>query len=289
MSCSVLLAAPTTIGGSEDRYGRRSGTVDAKTWQQLIIIICAVLPGFVFQVVSGWLRGVSESDRPVSSRLFALISLTIIFDVLYTWVFGGPIRYVLSQLQDPLRFARLAGVAVLIFVFVVPSTSAGIWHLWRVFRHVGSIKIPRKELLRGSRHQTSWDYAAERVFAEGWVRVRFKDGTQLGGFINQDHGHMSQSPGRRDLYITNLWPLDEDGNFADKEEAERKHPHDGFGVWINCEDAISVEFIKTPPGSPGGNEDGAKECPNTSTASRWWLERPQWMRRASRKRARSLQ
>ncbi|MFJ1763965.1 DUF6338 family protein [Amycolatopsis sp. NPDC088138] len=261
--------------------------MDAKTWQQLIVIIGAVLPGFVFQVVSGWLRGTADSDRPVSSRLFALISLTAIFDVFYVWAFGGPIRYVLAQLGDPLRFARLAGLAVLLLVFIVPSSSALVWHWWRVSLRVGSFKFPSRELLRGSRYQTSWDYAAEHAFAANWVRIRYKDGTQLGGFVEKDFGHMSQSPGRRDLYVANLWALDDSGNFASKEESERNYPHDGFGVWVNCEDAISVEFIQTPPGTADDPEEEVGRWLNISTPLAWLRRRPRWMLRVPKRKVRS--
>jgi hypothetical protein len=263
--------------------------MDAKTWQQLIIVICAVLPGFVFQVADGWWRGATESDRPVSSRIFALISLTIIFDVIYAWVFSDPIRYILNQLSDPVRFAKLASLMVLVCVFIVPSTSATAWHLLRVIRRVGGLKIPRGEFFRGSRYQTSWDYAAVHYFGQGWVRVRFKDGLQLGGFINREDGHMSQSPGRRDLYLTNLWTLDENGNFASEEESVKYHPHGGSGVWVNCEDAIAVEFMAKPPASVGSDNEGDEEWPSTSTALIWWRARPRWMLKAPRSGARSPQ
>ncbi|WP_372508699.1 DUF6338 family protein [Amycolatopsis iheyensis] len=262
--------------------------MDAKTWQQLVIVICAVLPGYVFQVADGWWRGATDSDRPVSSRIFALISLTIIFDVLYAWLFSDPIRYILSQLSDPIRFAKLASLMILACVFIVPSLCAVAWHWWRVFRRVGSFKLPVGEFFRGSRYQTSWDYAAVQGFGQGWVRIRFKDGLQLGGFVNREDGHMSQSPGRRDLYLTNLWTLDGQGNFVGEEESIKVHPHGGSGVWVNCEDAIAVEFMKIPPASTGDDEAGEEEWPRTSTVLTWWHVRPRWMLRAPRSGARSL-
>lgn len=221
--------------------------MDPKTWQQLIVVLCALMPGFVFLVVYGWLRGSTEADKPLASRVFTLIALTMLFDVVYVWVFGTKGREIWNRRSDLLEFVQIASLVLVLLAIVIPAFVALVWHYLAVAIDQKKMRVPLSELTRGAPFATSWDFAAKHGFgAKTYLRIQMKDGRYLGGYVGRI-AHISLTPFKRDVFIANLRCLDEDGFFGADEISVAKYPLGGSGVWINCDDAVSVEFLNTEP------------------------------------------
>jgi hypothetical protein len=86
------------------------------------------------------------------------------------------------------------------------------------------------------RMPSAWDYMI-RSDRPGFVRVRLKEGGMLGGvFFNQSFA--SNAPERTDLFLEELWQLDEYGGFVAPMPATQ-------GVWI-AHDAIERVEVYLP-------------------------------------------
>ena len=79
-------------------------------------------------------------------------------------------------------------------------------------------------------------------------RVYTSDNTWVGG-RSEDKSYFSGYPETREIYLQEAWELDEDGVF------ERPIPRTA-GVWIRCDDAQFVQFLK--PGEVAGGSQSSE-------------------------------
>jgi len=216
------------------------------TWQQALLVVAFVLPGFVFQAVRLRLRGTTAADGlGAPSQLFAAIVATVGLDAVYFRLVGSDeaVRLLdVSYVRDNLS---LLSLGVVVGVFVFPALAAAMFSFVSLWTQLRSFRQAVRDFWRRKPHATSWDYFAEIYMAQGYVRIQFKDGKWVGGYLGAE-AHMSTYPSPRDIYLNCLWKLDEQGRFYPGEESRKVYPQ-GFGAWVNCTDAVSFEIFETPP------------------------------------------
>jgi hypothetical protein len=81
----------------------------------------------------------------------------------------------------------------------------------------------------------SWDYhfAKEEPY---WILITLKNGNRTGGFFGA-HSFASSFPAEEDLYIEELWVIDDEGRF--KQQIENSG-----GCLIRRNDINLIEFFK---------------------------------------------
>ncbi len=108
---------------------------------------------------------------------------------------------------------------------------------------------------------TAWDFAADHM-GPGFVRVYTSDDTWVGG-RSEDKSYFSGYPETREIFLQEAWELDEDGVFI------QPIPRTA-GVWIRCDDAQFVQFLK--PGEVAAA--GSKSAESGQASSGYSNERP---------------
>jgi hypothetical protein len=227
--------------------------VGPTTWQQALLVVAFVLPGFVFQAVRFRLRGIATSEGFSSpSQLLGAIVATVGLDAVYFWLLGSDEAIRLLDVSYVRGNLSALSLGVVAGVFVLPTLAAALYgfvSLWiqrRSFRHA------RQDFWRHQPYPTSWDYFADRYMNPGYVRIQLKDGKWVGGYLGSD-AHMSTHPSPRDVYLNCLWKLDENGRFFPRDESQKAYP-DGYGAWVNCADAVSFEIFDVPPWVDGDRD-----------------------------------
>lgn len=223
------------------------------TWQQALLVVAFVLPGFVLQSVRLRLRGITTSEGLGSPpQVFGAIAATVGLDAIYFWLLGSDVAVKLLDVSYVRSNLSLLSLGVVIGVFILPALAAvlfsfvSLWIQRRSFRHA------RQDFWRSQPYVTSWDYFADLYMNSGYVRIQFKDGKWVGGYLGPD-AHMSTHPAPRDVYLSCLWKLDTNGSFLPRGESQLMYP-EGYGAWVNCADAVSFEIFNTPPWVGGGDE-----------------------------------
>ena len=81
---------------------------------------------------------------------------------------------------------------------------------------------------------SAWDY----IFSSPqsyWVILHLRDGRNIGG-VYSTKSFTSSFPYKQDIYLEEIWRLDENNKFADKIERSA-------GLWIVAEEISSIEFF----------------------------------------------
>ncbi len=92
---------------------------------------------------------------------------------------------------------------------------------------------------------TAWDY----IFGKRGIYrviVHLKDGRKIGGNYSYE-SYTSSYPDERDIYIEQLWEVDDNGSFI--QPIERSE-----GMWITGEEILGIEFISTATDENGDDE-----------------------------------
>lgn len=133
-------------------------------------------------------------------------------------------------------------LALLLVVFM-PAICAIFVHFVSIWYDCRSFVGACRDLLCHGRFATAWDYMGNRFWAICYVRVETKDRKKFGGYAGRA-ACVSSSPFPRDVYLNNLWELDDHGCFISLYGSR-------LGAWVNCSDAISVELFEVPPAREG--------------------------------------
>lgn len=212
------------------------------SWQQVLVIVAALLPGVIFQSLRSFLRGGSPREPSALTQVFSATVATLLFATAYILVSGGSVIELVrpDSLQN---HPRTAAIAVTTLVVAVPAIAAAVAHLISCRFDKGSFKKAAQDFFRAGSHATAWDRMASRHFASGYVRITTKDGKVYGGRTGES-SYISQTPYPRDLFLHNLWEIDEHGCFIKRVEKDQSNC---LGVWVDCANALSVELFEQLP------------------------------------------
>jgi hypothetical protein len=83
---------------------------------------------------------------------------------------------------------------------------------------------------------SAWDFVMRQRRA-GYVRIHLEDGKGIPGGIYARHSFGSTNPRQTELYLEELWQLEEDGNFEQPLPGSR-------GVWIAREAIGYLAFLE---------------------------------------------
>lgn len=190
----------------------------------VIAIILFIIPGFITDRIIALTipRAKRESTEIILTAItfscinyaiFSWLILLMIFTVRYeTW-------FIFSWLVILLLGPIIEGFA---FNWLVNS---------KLYRKIFSLlKLKNIRLI-----PKSWDYqfGKEEPY---WILITLKDGNKIGGFFGT-HSFASSFPAEEDLYIEELWEIDEEGRFEQPIE-------NSGGCLVRRNDINFIEFFK---------------------------------------------
>jgi hypothetical protein len=207
------------------------------TPQALVLLLFLLVPGYV---------GIKVFDNllPGRRRSFAQQIIDIVcwsFSILAVWMIPALIVFGLYQ-RIPLWISYLL-LFVLIFggLFATPILIAYvIYSLDKrgALKNIGTLPP-----------QTSWDwFFSNSAGKHYYVRFHLKEGTQFGGYFGEN-SFATSSPSAPEIYVEEVWRLDEDGRFVERVE-------ETDGAMVNREDCTRIEFFKSREARDGETLEG---------------------------------
>ena len=169
--------------------------------------------------------------------------------------------------RDPLRawpalaflaYHLLLFVFILLGVFSTPLPLAYIFHrleLRGTLKNLDTKQSPTPSDLLFSNSEGKHYY----------VRFHRKDGKDLGGYFGEN-SFAEASPDGQEIYVEEVWRLDEDGRFIERIERTK-------GAIVNREDCELIEFFETPEARDESTLDGGRTEPDTTANTRKRLGR----------------
>ncbi|MBF0164618.1 MAG: hypothetical protein HQL97_03110 [Magnetococcales bacterium] len=135
--------------------------------------------------------------------------------------------YYLIILFFQINFASISILWLLAFLFFFPALAAYLW-----------VKFTRSDVFtRNIRNltPTAWDHIFEKK-ASYWVIIHLSDGRKIGGLYSEQ-SFATVYPAEPQIYLEEVWKLDEDGKFDKKVERSA-------GIVVLGKEIFSIEFFK---------------------------------------------
>lgn len=208
------------------------------TLVSLVIAVAVVLPGFVTVELTQRQRAVQaggDSQGMVLRALFYALLINVIWSW-WTW-------YLAQDLAGPRWQHHLGETVAWTLVVLIASPIAIGLLLNRVLREAeskGSLSWWHYAL-GGRDARDAWDLVFQRATANGaWVLVHFRgDRPEAPRVVLGKYGKQSsagQSPAPHDLYLQEMWSVDELGRRVAKLEP-------GRGMWIAKDEIAELYFL----------------------------------------------
>lgn len=215
-------------------------------WQQALTLLLIIIPGFVYQGLLSRLRGPTPGDRELGTRILRSLATSGLFALMYVAAFGLFTTTETVSNKDTYRdHPTITALVLLALIFGIPAAAAICQHGIAVRRLYPA--LPWRDYLRVyDPTPTAWDYAVNRV-APGYVRVLTKDGKWIGGYAGESSYYTSY-PEPREIFLERAWELDENGDFIEEVNSTA-------GRWIQCSEAVLVEFVRPDDQSSSGDSD----------------------------------
>lgn len=192
----------------------------------IIYFIFVFIPGFIFIKVYSLFMPTARIDFSKSWQEV----------VIYSSVFTG-LTYLLYIIPKPEYFIWVNYLILLLGLFILPAiTPSLILKFQKTKWFHDNMILPQP---------TAWDY----IFGKRGiyrVLVHLKDGRKIGGNYSYE-SYTSSYPDERDIYIEQLWEVDDNGSFI--QPIERSE-----GMWITGEEILEIEFISTATDENGDDE-----------------------------------
>lgn len=191
-------------------------------WQadKMVLFLVLFIPGFISIKVYDLL--IPSARRDFSKSLIEVIGYSSLNFAALSWLI------ILIHSGDFYAHHKACYFTLLFFVmFIAPA-------LWPVlFLKLSSWRPIAKHVIHPI--DKPWDYvfAKKEVF---WVIVHLKDGRRIGGRFDTD-SFASSYPAEEQIYLEEVWKLDEGGRFVEPIERSR-------GILILGKEILSVEFFE---------------------------------------------
>lgn len=219
---------------------------------QLLVIVGAVVPGFVYQISRRRIRGPGPDEQSVTIRVLRSIATSVVFLCVYIAVLDYPPSVVsLDNHGMPVSW-RMAALFALFLVLIIPwATARLVYYLVTAPRVAAATSAVSQRLnLRGQWDPTpsAWDYAFSNRDA-GWVRVQSSDGTWMGGWFGSA-SFASSFPEPPEIYLEQGYAMNDEGVFTGEISAPD-------GLYIRCDDIRLLDFTSdVPEGDPASVGSG---------------------------------
>ena len=186
----------------------------------VLVFLIFFLPGFISIKVYDLL--ISTGNRDFSKALFEAIGFSTINFAILSWLIYLNILYT-SWLSYPIFFI----ISILIVFIAIPVILPFLF--LKIIKGNFFSKYIINPILK------PWDYVFEKREVS-WVIVNLKNGIKIGGKYN-GNSYSSSYPANEQIYIEEVWKLDNDYRFI--EPIERSN-----GIIILGDDISSIEFFK---------------------------------------------
>lgn len=211
------------------------------TIEALIIIALVLSPGFVFARIASGVIAFAREPGDLRFLLPTITCGTFVHIVLSWWTVRIADVYRDDALGDhPFQvvswgFVLVFAAPALLGVGIGQVANLRVVNRWLDVIGLGYI----------DRMPSAWDYMI-RSDRPGFTKVHLKDGRCIGG-VFFDRSFASTTPGRADIFLEELWQLDDTGGFV-------APLPDTQGVWIAHDAMESVELYL--PITKEGDNDG---------------------------------
>lgn len=196
----------------------------------VIVIILFIMPGFITDRVIA--LTIPRAKRESTEIILTAITFSCINYAIFSWLIllmffkGFPGKsetwFIFSWLGILLLGPVIEGFAFNRLV------NSNVYH--KIFRF---LKLKNIRLI-----PKSWDYHFGKE-EPSWILITLTDGTKIGGFFGK-HSFASSFPAEEDLYIEELWVIDDKGGFEKRIESSG-------GCLIRSNDIKFIEFFKPSP------------------------------------------
>lgn len=176
----------------------------------LLIIIFFIIPGFIINKIISIFHPYFEVKKRWGELTVQAITFSCINYALFSWL----ILWLLKYLQS-LKIQLLLAISVLI---------VGPFLIGLLFSFI------IEKFLRSKLTSTAWDDYFSRK-EPAWILITLKDGEQIGGFFSSKS---AASPNKSDIYIQEIWKVDQNGKFL-------KRVEDSKGALL---DVSQIKYIK---------------------------------------------
>lgn len=205
----------------------------------LLIILLALMPGFVYQTtLRGW-RGPRPDELEVNIRILRGVAGSFVFASMYAAILSARLLRLAEAGEPTAQLLREIAITALLLIGVIPWALATVRHFltssgwWKKFsKWIGELKWIRREY---SRSISAWDHAFSENDSAGWIRVLLNDGTYLAGW-RSGRSLASIYPAPHEIFLDIGYELDASGKFTENVSAPS-------GLWVRCDDIRAVEFI----------------------------------------------
>jgi len=188
--------------------------------ETLELFLFFVVPGFIAVKVHDLI--IPRSDRKLADSLIEIVSYGMINSALLFWAFTH-----LQAQGFKGQHPAIYNLALIFLLVVIPSILAFI------ATRVRSWKPLLKLILDPS--PTAWDYFFNKRLG-CWVLLHLKDGTMLGGIMSTTSS-ASTFPSPQDLYLEEVWKVNDDGIFQERIEGT-------LGALVKREECSHIELFK---------------------------------------------
>lgn len=188
-----------------------------------LVFIMAVTPGFIIVFVRSQLVSGRILPYPAGFLLYLTVS-TIYWAVLFL------ITDVLIANHLWWEGSTLGTLRWLVFLVIIPvivgAVTGAVSNRTLLYKTLKKIRL-------NPIHPTpsAWDWTFSDL-NEQYILVRLNNGSMFGGFLGAD-SFISSDPDERDLYIEEIFELDEENNWVTN----------GHGVYLTGRDISSIEFL----------------------------------------------
>ncbi|WP_039245733.1 DUF6338 family protein [Clostridium novyi] len=180
------------------------------------LFIIFFLPGFISNKV--WSLIVPCDTKKTSDCLLDIVCYSCINFGTTFWIID-----IINKLQNK-------NILVYIGYFIILIVIPLLWPI--IIRLILNIPSVKKYILIVL--PTSWDYIFSK--REGYfILVHLKDSSIIGG-LYMSNSYAASYPNKQDIYIEQVWNVDEKGNFKSKVPNTK-------GLWINKEAFDYIEFL----------------------------------------------
>lgn len=170
------------------------------------------MPGFIFMKINNLL--IASTDNDFSKKWYDAIA--------YGVIFSGVTYTAYLMLSDYLPVYIFPIIGMIIAPSIIPF----------ILKEIRSKPFFHKYILRPE--VSAWDY----IFSSRksyWIILHLKNGNNIAG-IYSVKSFTSAFPHKQDIYLEELWQLDDNQKFLAK-------IHRSSGLWISADEISSIEFF----------------------------------------------
>jgi hypothetical protein len=205
----------------------------------LILVLFLFVPGFIFtKVLDTLLPG---RRRGFGSEVIDMVAWS--FTVLAVWFLPAIVLFELGDRLPWWLYHLLLLALIVLGIFATPILAAYIFYRLEGRGYLKS--------LGAHPNPTPWDWFFSNRAGNYYVRFHRKEGEDLGGYFGEK-SFAASSPNKEQIYVEEVWRLDEDGKFIERVEGTE-------GAMVSSEDCELIEFLEA-------REETGDQEPHKSTA-----------------------